>query len=299
MKSSNVLLTIRVLLTLTGWFFLLAIVHSLIHTFSAFFPFSLDEPIPLFISWTLGLSLLIYLFVWSLPNVNKPSWKTALTIFIWAVMVAFGHGVTHLGESKVELLFIQIQEIMGLAGFLVLAGAYALFLAIPFVAGVEIGFLIMAIFGVKGVLVAYIGTILGLNIAFAIGRLLPKSILGKCFNKFDLKIEMDNLPALLDQLTREKHWLSVVGGTLLRNRYISIGLCLNFPGNSIVGGGGGLSMLAGMSHRLVRWPYFLIVSLLAPLPVPVLVLVGLLNIDGVIMHSGWFHELMNTIIPAR
>lgn len=251
------------------------------------------HPILAFLAAVGGLSFLIYLIIWSLPQVGKPNWKGSLTIVVWSMLIVIGHGVTHLGESNAEAVLNQLQEMMGLTGFILLACVYALFLAMPFVAGVEIGLLIMAIFGVSGVLVAYGGTLIGLNLAFGVGRLLPASLLQKWSQKLGLQHNADDVDDLLERLVRGQGWLCRLGGLLLRSRYVTLAMCLNFPGNSVVGGGGGLSLLSGMSKRLIYWPYFLLVTAIATLPIPLLVLFGFLNIERVTEHSGWLHDSLD------
>ena len=269
--------------------------HNALHTHERQLTSIFEHPVEKFLAATVGLSTLIYLIVWSLPHVKRPTWKGALTIGVWSILIVIGHGVTHIGESNAEVLFSELREMMGVVGFILLSCAYALFLAMPFVAAIEIGLLIMAIFGVKGVFVAYFGTIIGLNLAFSVGRLVPPSLLNKGLQKLDLSYGDDDFDSLLERLVSGKGWLSRLGGTLLRNRYITLALCLNFPGNSIVGGGGGLSILSGMSRRLGYWPYFLMVTILATLPIPLFILFGFLNTEGTVEHSGWFHELLDVI----
>jgi hypothetical protein len=50
-----------------------------------------------------------------------------------------------------------------------------------------------------------------------------------------------------------------------------IALILNLPGNALVGGGGGIGMIVGVSRLFPFTRYFLLVSL-AILPLPLLIL---------------------------
>ena len=61
--------------------------------------------------------------------------------------------------------------------------------------------------------------------------------------------------------------------TLIKYRYVAIVLILNLPGNALVGGGGGIAMLAGMS-RLFSLPGFIIAIAIAVAPVPLLAFLG-------------------------
>ena len=60
---------------------------------------------------------------------------------------------------------------------------------------------------------------------------------------------------------------------LLKHRYIAIIVALNVPGNAVIGGGGGIALLAGLSG-LFTFPRFLASVSLAALPVPLIVLIG-------------------------
>jgi hypothetical protein len=55
---------------------------------------------------------------------------------------------------------------------------------------------------------------------------------------------------------------------LLRYRYVALVVALNFPGNVILGGGGGIALLAGLSG-MFSFPQYLIATSVAALPVPI------------------------------
>ena len=62
-------------------------------------------------------------------------------------------------------------------------------------------------------------------------------------------------------------WLSL----LIRYRYVASAAAFNLPGNSLLGGGGGLAILAGMSGMFALVPFFITVALaVAPIPIAVL-----------------------------
>jgi hypothetical protein len=58
---------------------------------------------------------------------------------------------------------------------------------------------------------------------------------------------------------------------LLRHRYLALAIALNLPGNFLLGGGGGIALLAGVS-RLYAVPGFLATVTCAVAPVPLAVL---------------------------
>jgi hypothetical protein len=53
----------------------------------------------------------------------------------------------------------------------------------------------------------------------------------------------------------------------------ALAILFNLPGSALVGGGGGISLAAGIS-RLVTYPQFLITTALAVSPIPIAVLVA-------------------------
>lgn len=59
---------------------------------------------------------------------------------------------------------------------------------------------------------------------------------------------------------------------LLRHRYIAIAVALNIPGNSVIGGGGGIAFVAGLS-RLFSFPLYLLAVAIGVSPVVILFLI--------------------------
>ena len=59
---------------------------------------------------------------------------------------------------------------------------------------------------------------------------------------------------------------------LLRYRYLALAVALNIPGNYLVGGGGGIALVAGVS-RVYTIHGFLLTVLLAVSPVPLAVMI--------------------------
>jgi hypothetical protein len=66
---------------------------------------------------------------------------------------------------------------------------------------------------------------------------------------------------------------SKIGQKLVRSRYALLAVALNTPGNSLLGGGGGLAFIAGASRLFSFWP-FLAVVICAVLPVPLFFLLA-------------------------
>ncbi|MCP1169307.1 hypothetical protein NHG85_12380, partial [Limimaricola sp. ASW11-118] len=61
-------------------------------------------------------------------------------------------------------------------------------------------------------------------------------------------------------------------GWVLRRRYLLLALLINLPGNSLIGGGGGILLAAGLS-RLFRPAPVLLTLVLATAPVPLLLMI--------------------------
>jgi hypothetical protein len=64
-------------------------------------------------------------------------------------------------------------------------------------------------------------------------------------------------------------------------RYPALGLLFNLPGNSLIGGGGGIALVGGMSSGL-SWPKFALTVTLATVLVPLLALLGVVDIATLI-----------------
>lgn len=151
--------------------------------------------------------------------------------------------------------------------------AFIIAAAIPFVPGAEIGFALLLLFGAQAVPLVYFGMVGALLLSYCVARLLPSGTLSKGLGWLGLSrasaliAELEAAPP--DQKTQKLSDLmpSRFGQTLLKNRYILLILALNLPGNTLIGGGGGLAMLSGLSGVFGFWPY-LGTILIAVAPVP-------------------------------
>jgi hypothetical protein len=65
---------------------------------------------------------------------------------------------------------------------------------------------------------------------------------------------------------------------LVRYRYLMLALLFNLPGNSVLGGGGGIALICGMS-RLFHWKWFVLTVILVTAPVPLLAFLGLIQLE--------------------
>ncbi len=163
---------------------------------------------------------------------------------------------------------------MALAGILVL---YAILLAIPFVPGAEIGFALLITHGETAVPYVYTATLLGLCMSFVTGRALAGPRLCALLDRLGMR----RTSALLDRSRKldpeerlrrlEDSVPSWARPWVLRRRYLLLALLVNLPGNSLIGGGGGILLAAGLSgvFRPVATIATLVIAI-APLPLLVL-----------------------------
>lgn len=156
--------------------------------------------------------------------------------------------------------------------------AYATLMAIPFVPGIEIGVSLMILNGPSIAPVIYGATLLGLTSAYLVGRYLSYAQIHWLLDGLNLKSAgqlVDRLNALSreDRLTllraRSPKFLAPV---ITDYRYVLIGVLLNVPGNAIVGGGGGIGLVAGIS-RLFSTPAMILTFAIAVSPVPIAVMI--------------------------
>ncbi len=154
--------------------------------------------------------------------------------------------------------------------------AYVVLLALPFVPGAEIGMALLAAFGPSIVPLIYVATITSMMLAYAIGRFLPIGMLESTLTTLRMQRAAD-LVARAAPLSQEERLSMLLEGQpprilrfALRYRYIAVALAVNTPGNSIIGGGGGIMMMAGLSG-LFSPVATLLTIMIAVAPVPLAV----------------------------
>ena len=155
--------------------------------------------------------------------------------------------------------------------------AYVILIAIPFVPGIEIGLSLIFMRGGDVVVFVYAATVLGLMLAFLAGRFTRYSYLRRVF--LDLRLtKASELLERVQPLDREKRLAilrerlpAFLRPFLVDYRYLAVAVLVNIPGNALIGGGGGILMVAGLS-RLFSIAGILVTLLLAVSPVPLLVL---------------------------
>lgn len=156
---------------------------------------------------------------------------------------------------------------------------YVLWMAIPFVPGIELGLALMVMLGPKGVVLVYFCTLLSLSLSFAIGRLIPLTVFSRFLGWLHLQ-KARNLMLQLQPLNPGEKLDFLLSSApskiipyLLKHRYLMIAVTLNLPGNVLIGGGGGIGLIAGMSG-LCPFPKYILFVSLAITPLPILFLAG-------------------------
>lgn len=167
----------------------------------------------------------------------------------------------------------------GYAGGVMMLGAFAYvgLLATPFVPGAEVGLALLAMFGAKVAPLIYVSTVAAMMLAYGIGRFLPIGVLERLLTALRMRraaalvgravplSQEERLAMLLEKQPKRAVRLA------LQYRYVALALAVNMPGNSIIGGGGGIMLLAGLSGVFSPLATILTVTL-AVSPVPLAVI---------------------------
>ncbi len=204
--------------------------------------------------------------------------RIVLTLAAVVGLVLAGNFVA---DRLAEALAIEIRpsnEDLVHRAILAAAAGYAVLLAIPFVPGVEVGLALIGMLGPKIVPLVYACTIMGLTASFLVGRLVPLRRLAAALDDFGLARASKLLHGVapLDRHARLALLVQsappFVVPTLLRHRYLALALVLNLPGNFLIGGGGGIALVAGLSG-LYSPLSFVATVVVATAPVPIAIIV--------------------------
>ena len=150
---------------------------------------------------------------------------------------------------------------------------YVLLMTIPFMPGIEVGLALMLMLGGKGALLVYLCTLIALSISFTVGRAIPPNLVYRLLDWFHLykasalvrQLEPLNQQERLELLNEKAP--ARIAPFLLRHRYLTIAAALNLPGNSLIGGGGGIGLVVGMSKIIPFHGYIALLAVaIAPVP---------------------------------
>lgn len=199
--------------------------------------------------------------------------RTVLIITIYATLLFGGWFAGDWILQLIDVEFRQINEPMLNLAIIFTVAIYVLASALPFVPGAEIGFSLILLFGGRIAFVVYISMVAALIMAFLAGRFVPLTALAGAFKSLGLTQAYELTMHLAPLNSKQRLALLTENAPrrfvphLLRHRYLALMLILNLPGNSIIGGGGGIGFIAGLS-RLFSFPAYLAAVGLAAAPIP-------------------------------
>lgn len=154
--------------------------------------------------------------------------------------------------------------------------AYIFLTAFPFVPGIEVGMALILTFGPGIVPILYLATVSSLTLSFIVGRLVPERWLAAAFNKLGMQKAERLVREIMSKNTEERLAYIVRSSPqkwipwLLKHRILALAVLINLPGNALIGGGGGICMMVGMS-RLLALPKFVLAVALGVSPVPLMI----------------------------
>ncbi|MEO9825537.1 MAG: hypothetical protein ABJF50_14055 [Paracoccaceae bacterium] len=200
-----------------------------------------------------------------------------LKISILVCFIALATWGVHIIRDALDLQIRPDNEQQVHKAIMIGSVAYVLLLAMPFVPGAEIGIALLAGFGAAIAPLIYVCTVAAMMLAFSIGRFLPISALEQLLQFLRMRRAAD-LVARAAPLSRDERVAMLLEGQskrvlriALKYRYVALALAVNTPGNSIIGGGGGIMIIAGLSGIFSPLSTSLTV-ILAVSPVPLAVI---------------------------
>jgi hypothetical protein len=209
---------------------------------------------------------------------RKRTYSRAIFLLLLLILTAFWMDIFFRSEFGVAEKFAQFaRNRWGIGAIIIGSCLYVLTLSLPFVPGVELGVLLMCVFGKPGIVLVYFATVSGLSLAFFAGRRLPREWLIATMERIGIDIPYEGEFDFIKRL-RSNRLLSFFS----KYRYPAIGILLNTPGNYLIGGGGGIALICGLS-RNISWVWFFLTIILFVAPVPLLVWFGAIQLDKFLM----------------
>lgn len=292
------LVWLRVIATVMTWLLAVVFIHGLAHAYQYELMEILSFPVLRVAATTLLLTALVYFIVLSLPWLRNPGIHSVCMIFVWVTLLVLGHFLSHIGFQDSQSMLLSMRDSLGPITIVLFVIVYGLVLAMPFLPGVELGLLIMAVFGPAGAVAAYVATVGGLMLAFGVGRTLPEHVVMRWLGRVGVVLPQGGMAAAVDRMIKPRTMdLSPsrrLIALLMNHRYLSLAVCLNFPGNAALGGGGGVALLCGVSRQF-SFRAFALTLAIAISPLPILVLAGLLGTEPMMEHHGFLHDGLTSI----
>jgi len=201
--------------------------------------------------------------------------KLAILAGFYLCLLLGGRWLEQAIEDRLQLSDLaQAAPYLGTIAVVLLV--YIVLTAIPFVPGTEIGVGLLMVFGARVAVVVYLSTIAALMLSFTLGRLVSERRLAGWLagHGFERAARLVETFSNLDLRERDRYLARTAPRRLVpwltRHRAISLMVLINLPGNTLLGGGGGIALVTGLS-KLMNFPQFLGTVALAVAPVPVAV----------------------------
>ncbi len=186
--------------------------------------------------------------------------RTVLLIYILSTFAIFCNGaVSWLGITDPVRLVETAPPIVLLI--------FVLAAAIPFVPGAEIGFAMLMILGADVAIEVYLSMVVALSLAYCFGRCMPVGALDLRQSPLASRLRLLRKKMRTTRADKSITFARRVAGLIAANRYLALCFALNTPGNSVLGGGGGLAMMAGASRQYTPFRFLLTIAI-AVMPIP-------------------------------
>ncbi len=293
---ANIFSCLRIVLTVVAWVTFIVYAHHLSHIYLGEIKSALGSKTTQVIVQIVVLSAFVYLIMLSLPFLPNPGVRGISVLAMWSIILVLGHQLSHEGFHQLRGILAPANGEIGMYGLWLGAFVFALILALPFVPGVELGLLLMILFGREGVIAAYVATIVGLSLAYFVAETVPNRIMLRWMNELGLSDAANDPKNAIDAIVVGKGATRGVaarlGNFLLSHRHLTLAVCLNLPGNSVLGGGGGIAALCGLSGQFHRWRY-VSTLIVATAPLPLLVLIGQIEIEPMLERHGILHDFLS------
>lgn len=192
------------------------------------------------------------------------------------VLYLLGHALADMVVERFGLELRSHNEPMIQKAIMTATAVYVVLMAIPFMPAAEIGLTLLMIFGGHVSLLVYTSTVAALTLAYLIGRLLPAELGARALGAVGL-VRARNFVNRLVPLSPDERLAILMHETptklapyLVRHRFVALAVLFMLPGNIVIGGGGGIALVAGMT-RLFPMPAYLLTVALAVAPVPLFI----------------------------
>lgn len=202
-----------------------------------------------------------------------------LRVLILVAVAVLGTWAAHWVRDALDMTIMPSVEMQVHRAIMLGMAAYVLLLAIPFVPGAEIGFALLTAFGASIAPLVYAATVASMMLAYAIGQVLPARTLARLLSLLRLRKAADLVGRAAALPPGDRLTLFLEGapprtvGLALRHRYIALAVIVNTPGNSVIGGGGGIMLLAGLSGIFAPVQTFIAVAIaVSPVPLAIMLL---------------------------